>query len=201
MSEACSSGAYDDDMDLAHTSLNRDEQRSAFTPYKVKQGNKAITESFTRVRFLSKAATVLTNLQRGNVQAKTPTCIPDRSVHQLAAQGELFANILDGLTNVDVADEHGYTPLIWAASFGQLATVKLLADRGANVNFATPTRETAMHFASNSGHLHVIKELINRGGEVNAVDEVSTEKPAVAEVRCFIHCSPLLFIFRTATHR
>ncbi|GBM21423.1 hypothetical protein AVEN_147905-1 [Araneus ventricosus] len=52
------------------SSLNRDGSRSAFTPYK--------------------PTTVLTNLQRGNVQTQTPAVLPERSIHQLAAQGELF---------------------------------------------------------------------------------------------------------------
>jgi ankyrin repeat protein len=130
--------------------LNRDEQRSAFSPYK--------------------SATVLTNLQRGNVQSKTPTSVAERTVHQLAAQGELFAENIGELRDLDEKDECGYTPLTWASSYGQLSTVKLLLERGANHSVLTAEGETALHFAASSGNIHVVKELLLHGAKVDVID-------------------------------
>ncbi|KAI1301890.1 DNA-binding protein RFXANK [Halotydeus destructor] len=136
---------------LQNSILKRDAQRSAFTPYK--------------------SATLLTNLQRGNVQAKTPDSVPERSVHQLAAQGELFEPLVNDMTEIDPIDERGYTPLIWAASYGQITTVRLLLDRNANVNHRSPSGESALHFASSNGHVQVVKELIGKNADPNFCDE------------------------------
>lgn len=143
--------------DRNHTScirlsaLNRDG-RSAFTPYK--------------------PSTVLTNLQRGNVQTQTTCQLPERSVHQLAAQGELFAHHLDeDNTLLNLEDENGFTPLLWASSCGQLATVHLLLDRNADVSISGKQGETALLFASANGHAHIVRKLVQHKADVNEKDK------------------------------
>ena len=44
-----------------------------------------------------------------------------------------FLSILD--TCVDETDENGMTPLMWAASYGQVPTVRLLLQKRANIDF------------------------------------------------------------------
>ena len=61
--------------------------------------------------------------------------------------------------------------LIAAAKLGDVAAVKSLIARGANVNTRTNYGATALHFAADRGHLEVIKVLVEAGADVNAKDE------------------------------
>ncbi|GFY53515.1 ankyrin repeat family A protein 2 [Trichonephila inaurata madagascariensis] len=126
--------------------LNRDGNRSAFTPYR--------------------HSTVLTNLQRGNVQTENTSVLRERSTHELAAQGELFSGDISFDENFDYSfdpnqtDKNGLTPLMWAASYGQRATVKKLIDLGSDTNKVGGNGETALILASSAGHIAVVKELL-----------------------------------------
>ena len=73
---------------------------------------------------------------------------------------------------IDEVDDNGMTPLLWAASYGQLSTVKLLLSKGANPRIRANNGETALLLATASGHVHVVKELIASGVDVNETDEV-----------------------------
>jgi len=61
--------------------------------------------------------------------------------------------------------------LIAAAKRGDVAAVKSLIAKGANVNARTNYGATALHFAADRGHLEVIKVLVEAGADVNAKDE------------------------------
>ena len=130
-------------------SLNRDG-RSAFTPYR--------------------PSTILTNLQRGNIKTQSIREIPERTVFELAAQGELYLSHL-GAGGVDQVDENGFTPLIWASAYGQLPTVKLLIAEGANPRIKGKNGETALSFAAANGHIHVLRYLLARDVNVDDYDE------------------------------
>ncbi|KAG8201399.1 hypothetical protein JTE90_016870 [Oedothorax gibbosus] len=131
-----------------------DGNRSAFTPYK--------------------PVTVLTNLQRGNIQTEGPAVLPERSVHQLAGQGELFLGdncVLGTSFDANVTDEKDFTPLMWASGFGQLETVQKLLKLGAVVTSTGKSGENALILASSSGHAAIVRELINYEAEVDCVDQ------------------------------
>ena len=72
-------------------------------------------------------------------------------------------------------DDNGLTPLLWAASYGQLPTVKLLISKGADPHTSGKQGETGLLLAAASGHVHVIKELIGHGVNVNQTDEVCSQ--------------------------
>ncbi|XP_054721719.1 ankyrin repeat family A protein 2-like [Uloborus diversus] len=133
------------------SSLKRDGTCSAFTPYK--------------------PSTVLTNLQRGNVQTQTLSVPTERSFHHLAAQGELFLQELGDNFNPDEKDANGFTPLMWASSYGQLETVRKLLYRGASVCAVGIGGENALILASISGHSAIIRELISHGARLNYRDQ------------------------------
>lgn len=57
-----------------------------------------------------------------------------------------------------------------AARKGDAAQVKLLLDRGADVNAKSAYGSTPLFFASDRGHMDVIKLLIERGADLNAED-------------------------------
>ncbi|XP_035227589.1 ankyrin repeat family A protein 2-like isoform X1 [Stegodyphus dumicola] len=145
------STGHDTTTSFSISALNRDGTCSAFSPYK--------------------PTTVLTNLQRGNVQTQTPSVLPERSLHQLAAQGELFLQNLDDNFNVNLQDENGFTPLMWASSYGQLETVRKLILRGALVSVVGSSGENALILASASGHAAIVRELINFGASLNYKDQ------------------------------
>ena len=62
--------------------------------------------------------------------------------------------------------------LNWASAFGQIEIMKLLLERGADVNARDSTREgrTPLHRAAANGHVEAIKLLIEKGGDVYSFD-------------------------------
>ena len=115
-----------------------------------------------------KPPTVLTNLQRGNVKQESPMLLHQRTLHELAAQGELY-NIEPQM--IDVTDVNNMTPLLWAAGYGQNSTVEFLIRSGANSNHKANGGKTALMFAASKGFFHVVKTLISDGANVNDIDE------------------------------
>ena len=61
----------------------------------------------------------------------------------------------------------GVSALYWAARNGHCHTVRLLLDRGADVNIADEYGETALHWAAIHGHLDIVKMLIEHGADIN----------------------------------
>ncbi|KAG9350629.1 hypothetical protein JZ751_024518 [Albula glossodonta] len=89
-----------------------------------------------------KHSTTLTNRQRGNEVTARPATLDTLSVHQLAAQGEvtqLAAHLskdymlcimtLADSSLVNSRDERDFTPLMWAAAFGEIAAVEFLLEK------------------------------------------------------------------------
>jgi uncharacterized protein len=64
----------------------------------------------------------------------------------------------------------GWSPLMYAAHGGHLEVVRLLADRGANINFACGDFFTALTLAAGAGHWEAVKLLAVRGGDVEHTD-------------------------------
>ena len=62
--------------------------------------------------------------------------------------------------------------LNWASTFGQIEIMKLLLERGADVNTrdSTQERRTPLHRAAANGHVEAIKLLIEVGGDVYSFD-------------------------------
>lgn len=127
-------------------------RKSAFLPYKP-------------------VSTVLTNLQRGNTEAKSGEEIKF-NFHARAAQGEITANQISS-EGCDTVDIYGYTSLHWAAFYGQSYTVTMLLGYGALVDKLGPEGETALLFAAAGGHYDTIKLLLEHGADVNHSDIVS----------------------------
>lgn len=75
-------------------------------------------------------------------------------------------------SSVNQLDSNGLTPLIWAASYGQLAAVNLLCEQGAQVNYRGPNGETALMLACANGHVHVVRALLANGANIDEFDDV-----------------------------
>ncbi len=87
-------------------------------------------------------------------------------------QGDLalVKKVLDsGVIGVDEKREFfGWTSLQIAANKGQLAVVKELIARKANLNYQHEmTKNTAFHLAAMSGHKEVVKALAEAGADIN----------------------------------
>jgi ankyrin repeat protein len=70
-----------------------------------------------------------------------------------------------GVTELDLG---GFTPLLFAARAGDLASMDQLLDAGANVNDAAPYGASALVVAAHSGHGALARRLLARGADSNA---------------------------------
>ena len=65
-------------------------------------------------------------------------------------------------------DAHGETALTVASEEGDPKVVKLLLDKGANINAQQNDGHTALMAAIRAGHIESVKLLLSRGADVNA---------------------------------
>ena len=64
---------------------------------------------------------------------------------------------------LEIQDEHGWTPLIAAASLNSLPKVQTLLSLGACKDHRDKTSRTALHQAAQYGHLSIVKTLVEAG--------------------------------------
>lgn len=120
-----------------------------------------------------KHSTTLTNRQRGNEVSALPATLDSLSIHQLAAQGELSQlreQLRRGDNLVNKPDDRGFTPLIWAAAFGEIETVRLLLEWGADPHALAKERESALSLASTGGYTDIVGLLLERDVDINIYD-------------------------------
>jgi ankyrin repeat protein len=95
---------------------------------------------------------------------------------------EILNLLLEHGADVNTIAENGWTALHMAASQGRTRAVKMLIDKGADLDCRTgkpkgwysdgrPTGQTPLLLALRSGYLHVAQLLIDRGADVNGADE------------------------------
>jgi ankyrin repeat protein len=66
-----------------------------------------------------------------------------------------------------------------AAVYGKLAVVKLLLDRGANIEVPANDGKTVLHWAIDYGDEDVVELLLDRGSNIEATDKVTTSADIV----------------------
>lgn len=117
-------------------------------------------------------ATVLTNLQRGNTEASVQ---PEVSLnfHERAGQGEITEIQARQLPCIDETDKNQLTPLHWACFYGQLSSVKILIDCGADISKLAPDHVSPLLLAAAGGHHEIVKLLLQNGADPDKADIVS----------------------------
>lgn len=73
-------------------------------------------------------------------------------------------------TAIDEADDSGYTPLMLATLKGHMMPIKLLIQRGANVNHQNTQGHPSLQYACSKGWPDVMVFLLECGANVNAKD-------------------------------
>ncbi len=89
---------------------------------------------------------------------------PVGKVKKMKAMLEEDATLVHAVINGKL-DER---PLHWAAMWGQLDTVKLLLEKGAEIDAPTSSKMTPLHWAAWQGGLEVVKYLVSKRADKNA---------------------------------
>lgn len=62
---------------------------------------------------------------------------------------------------VDFPADNGQTPLLWAAREGHSEIIRLLCEKGANINALTETGDSALHLAAWKGNIDAVRYLVD----------------------------------------
>ena len=79
--------------------------------------------------------------------------------------------------DLNVADQHGNTPVFLAASNGDHDVMRLLVSRGADVNVIGEFGDTLLNMFVFGGDLEMVRYLVKHGADVNLVDSVTGNSP------------------------
>src|SRR3990167_2541232 len=78
-------------------------------------------------------------------------------------------------------DSFGNTALIEAASFGRTDTVKLLLDRGSDINAVDASGTTALILAAEYAPIDTVRLLLKMGADINAINDYGSTALSVAQ--------------------
>nr|XP_042904985.1 integrin-linked protein kinase isoform X2 [Parasteatoda tepidariorum] len=73
--------------------------------------------------------------------------------------------------DLNQGDDHGFSPLHWAAKQGRANIVEMLIMRGSRINATNMGSDTALHLASAHGHKDIVHMLLRNKADINAVNE------------------------------
>jgi len=90
-----------------------------------------------------------------------------KTIHKAAEKGDIAAieRHLQNGADVNVKDQDGNTPLMWATYNGSLEVVKFLVAKGVNVNARDKNNETPLMEATHEGHRNVAEFLKQHGAK------------------------------------
>jgi hypothetical protein len=124
--------------------------------------------------FLSRGADI-----NGLNQGWTPLLC---TVHERDDRSDMVDFLLKHGAQINAAyPETGMTALIMAAGWANVATVRLLLDRGASVNAATKKGQTALHWACEAARPEIVELLLSRGASTSALDDQKHTPLAAAQ--------------------
>lgn len=73
--------------------------------------------------------------------------------------------------DMNQGDDHGFSPLHWAAKEGRSNIVEVLIYRGTRINALNMGDDTALHLAAAHGHRDIVHMLLRNKADINAVNE------------------------------
>jgi ankyrin repeat protein len=89
----------------------------------------------------------------------------------LSNHNRILKHFLDRVgVRIDAKDESGRTALYWASKLGHDKSVRMLLNKGADVNTQGERYGSALQVASAGGHAKIVQMLLDRGADVNAQD-------------------------------
>jgi len=91
----------------------------------------------------------------------------NRDLTQASMNGDVekVISLLGSGADINVKDQRGWTPLLWAVSRGQMDLVKLLLDKGAVVNPKHEYGWTALKIAKAKGNKEIVGLLKAHGAK------------------------------------
>ena len=98
-----------------------------------------------------------------------------------AGNTDMVRSFLENGANIEIKNDVGATPLIFASAKGQKEVVALLLDKGANVNAKTTTGITPLMAAASGGYPEIVKLLLAKGADVSARDQQGRTAFSMAE--------------------
>ena len=89
-----------------------------------------------------------------------------------AGHNDILKCLLDtGEVDVDIQDDGGWTPIIWASEHKLISTVKFLLDQGAQATLKDKEENTSLHWAAYSGSVDICEQFLNGGCTLDAPNE------------------------------
>ena len=98
-----------------------------------------------------------------------------------AGNTDMVRSLIDNGASIEVKNDVGATPLIFASAKGQKEVVALLLERKANVNAKTNTGITPLMAAASGGYPEIFKLLLAKGADVSAKDQQGRTAFSMAE--------------------
>ncbi|XP_033754428.1 Usher syndrome type-1G protein homolog [Pecten maximus] len=90
--------------------------------------------------------------------------------HRAARDGYLDPLSRATRKDLNTTDEDGMTPTMWAASYGNLAALRMIVGRGGDPDKMDLMGFSSLHHSCKSGHINVASFLINYGANIWAMD-------------------------------
>ncbi|KAM4537808.1 ankyrin repeat domain-containing protein 10-like [Fundulus diaphanus] len=136
-----------------------------------------------------------------------PCAMPTFPIHRACRDGDLLAlmSLLQQLSNethLTAEDScYGWTPIHWAAHYGQLECVVHLVQMGCEVNTVTSRfNQTPTHTAAFGGHPHCVVWLTQAGADINKQDCVGEAPIHKAARSGSLECIQVLLIAGAEPH-
>ena len=79
--------------------------------------------------------------------------------------------VKQGKAQLDTQDDEGYSALHKAVKNDHVDIVKLLVERGADMNLPSIRQQTSLYFAARQGNLDIVKILIGNGANVDCMND------------------------------
>lgn len=94
----------------------------------------------------------------------------DGTFHRAARDGYLDPLRRATRKDLNTTDEDGMTPTMWAASYGNLAALRMIVGRGGDPDKMDLMGFSSLHHSCKNGHINVASFLINYGANIWAMD-------------------------------